>query len=219
MSPFEFPPEIPEKKKKKIERKLGKKIRRDLEVKGEKPLFIKEWKKLTLDDYQDLLRQRNKENLKDLSLISDIELKQLFICPETLINETLYGKFRESFIYLFTLLEGFNNEILLLFGVKKEGDKSIHNIEKIAKEFNNLLNIKIELDYKFWKQLRLFFYVRNVLIHKDGVYDEKFIKKTDFDKKYIGEKIKIDQKTFIILKKIINLCFMFILIKIAEKNF
>ena len=57
------------------------------------------------------------------------------------------------------------------------------------------------MDFKYWKKLAMYHFMRNIFVHKDGVIDKEFItnlKKLDiaFEKYKLGEKLQLTHEIF-----------------------
>ncbi len=134
---------------------------------------------------KDLLEEKppTKENIAEVYHGVKVKIPALI--------DTYFERPKSSYNELFSLFENFNNDIFNLFNLKiKTQGRSAHSLEDISKEYKKLkINI---VKFQHWEELNEFHHIRNALVHKDGLIDEKFIEKSNIrTKKDVGKTIQV----------------------------
>ncbi|KKN08443.1 hypothetical protein LCGC14_1056670 [marine sediment metagenome] len=169
-----FPKDIPEKKREKINVKIIKDLKKQKKLRPNATLLnIKSITTYDNDEelMKDLLREMpsTDENIEEVYHGVKIKMPSLI--------DTYFERFKSSFNELFSLFENYNNDVFNLFNLKiKTQGRSAHSLENISKEYGKL---KINMEkFQHWVDLNELHLIRNALVHKDGLIDEIFIEKS-----------------------------------------
>ncbi len=205
---IDFPKDIPEKKREKLNKKIIKDLKKQNKLRpGATLLNIKSIKTYDNDEelMKDLLRDKPPTNENIAEVYHGVKVKM----PSMI--DTYFERLKSSYNELFSLFENFNNDVFNLFNLKiKTQGRSAHSLEDISKEYNKL-KINVE-KFQHWDELNELHIIRNALVHKDGLIDEKFIEKSTIrTKKDVGKTIQVNPELLysltIILLRFINFVF------------
>lgn len=198
---FEIPKEVPKTKRKSIERKLIEKIKE--ENKGIKCFFIKEMHQLNEEYVNDVLSEAKIEGDKEKELMG-LRMRVL-VSGDLNPFDMLFNNYKRGFDEIFSLFEKFSNEIFSIYGNWVNENilvrRSIHGINKLNDYYKKFLGIDLAMNFKYWKKLAMYHFMRNIFIHKDGVIDKDFItnlKKLNltFEQYKLGHKLQLTPKIF-----------------------
>lgn len=153
---------------------------------------------------------------------------------EFINNVFLYGTqsdflYRYSVIYSITLYEGFNDKIFEFlesykpewFTSEKTGNRIKYksNIDILANNFKSRYNIfDLETEFKYFEELKYFYYLRNILVHNLGEIDKKFIENIGIPEEDNGKNINVSKEMFNQLSDILIYYFMFIKETLIERK-
>lgn len=212
---YEIPKEVPKEKREVIERKLIKKIKE--ENKGITCFFIKEMHQLNEEYVNKVISEAKIEGDKEKELMG-LRMRVL-ISGDFNPFDMFFNNYKRGFDEIFSLFEKFSNDLFSIYGNWMTQyileRRSIHGINKINDNYKKLLGIDLAMNFKYWKELAKYHYMRNIFIHKDGVIDKDFItnlKKLNlpFEQYKLGDKLQLTSKIFNDAIEIIKKTFSFI---------
>ncbi len=198
---FEIPREVPKEKRESFERKLIEKIKE--ENKGKKCFFIKEIHQLNEEYVNEVLSEAKIEGDKEKELMG---LRMRVLVSEGFNPfDMFFNNYKRGFDEVFSLFEKFSNDIFSIYGNWVDEyileSRSIHGINKINDYYNKFLGIDLAKNFKYWKKLAMYHFMRNIFVHKDGVIDKEFItnlKKLNlaFEQYKLGDKLQLTHEVF-----------------------
>lgn len=203
-----FPKDVPEKKREKINKKVIEDLKKKNKLRPDATLLnIKSIKHYDNDEelIKDLLREKppTKENILEAYHGVKVNMPSMI--------DTFFERLKSSYNELFSVFENFNNDVFNLYTLKiKTQGRSAHNLGDISKEYSKL-KMRVE-KFQHWNELIELHLIRNALVHKDGLIDQKFIEKSTIQTKNdVGRIIKVYPELLysltIILLRFINFVF------------
>jgi len=177
------------------------------------------------EEIKELSNNTRYSDLEKVLCIEKLEYSKKYM-KEFIENVYLYGTqsdflYRSSFIYVITLYEGFNDKIFELLEtykpewfISKKSKKKIKynsNIDVLTTNYRKRYKIfDLETEFTLYKDLKYYYYLRNILVHNLGVIDKKFTEIFGNHKEDIDNKIEVSKDIFNQLVDILILYFMFI---------
>ena len=76
----------------------------------------------------------------------------------------------------------------------------------------------LETEFKLFKELKYYYYLRHTIVHNLGVIDEKFINIIENHNQNIGKKVQVSKQEFNQLADILLIYFMFIRKVLIDKK-
>lgn len=185
------------------------------------------------EEIKELSNDPRYSNLEKVLSIDKMEYSKKYT-KNFIENAYLYGTpsdflYRSSFIYVITLYEGFNDKVFELLEIlkpewfisKKSGNKIKYNsnIDKLTGNFRDRYKLfNLETEFFLFKELKYYYYLRNIIVHRLGVIDKKFTENIGNHTQDIDKKVQISKEIFNHLVDIILLYFMFIKKALTEKK-
>ena len=174
---FEVPKEVPKKERESIERKLIEKIKN--ENKGKNCIFIKEMHQVNEEYVNEVLSEAKIEEDKEKELLG-LRMR-VMLSGDFNPFDMYFNNYKRGFDEVFSIFEKFSNEIFSIYG-NWENDyiienKSIFGIKRINDNYKDLLEIDLAKNFKYWKELAMYHFMRNISVHKNGEIDTNFITK------------------------------------------
>lgn len=198
---FEIPKEVPKEKRDSIRRKLIEKIKGENE--GKTCIFIKEIHQVNEDYANEVLSEAEIEGDKEKELLG-LRMRAL-VSKDYNPFDMFFNNYKRGFTEVISLFEKFSNDIFSIYGNWANEHiletRSIHGIKKINDNYKKNLEIDLALNFKYWKKLALYHFMRNILVHKDGVIDKDFINnlrilKLAFEQYKLGDKLQLTPDIF-----------------------
>jgi len=180
-------------------------------------LFIKEMHQLNKEYVNKVISEAKIEGDKEKELMG-LRMRVL-ISGDFNPFDMFFNNYKRGFDEIFSLFEKFSNDLFSIYGNWVSQyileRRSIHGINNINDNYKKLLGIDLAMNFKYWKELAKYHYMRNIFIHKDGEIDKDFItnlKKLNlpFEQYKLGDKLQLTSKIFNDAIEIIKKTFSFI---------
>lgn len=186
---------------------LPKKKKNSL-FKKKKRIFKKTIQPLTIENYRQFTQDHSKQDI--LEEIYEAKMNYILKYPNHLIEHSMDNLpinniiYEIGFIYSISIFESFNHAFFKLLQSRSEDFKkktrkiqkrNLTNIDNFAKILLKYGNLSLS-DFIAWGKLRLYYYIRNLIVHTGGVIDMNFGERFPHYNKNVNEKFKMSYLLF-----------------------